>query len=93
MQPSQYEKLKQIPEWQEKTREAIAKLLEETQLDSSTTQNTTATKPAGTIGEGGQIPANGTGQIAEENQTGNTGAKGKGKRSPRARATATKTTG
>ena len=52
LQPSQYEKLKKLPEWQEKTREAIANLLEETQLDSSTTQNATATKPAGTTGEG-----------------------------------------
>jgi hypothetical protein len=40
--PSQYEKLKQIPNWQDKTREAIADLLE--QLDSSSTEEAIAAK-------------------------------------------------
>ena len=39
--PSQYEKLKQLDNWQEKVREAIASLLEleQGQLDSAPTEN------------------------------------------------------
>ena len=42
--PSQHEKLKQLPNWQEKVREAIADLLEESQLDSSSTEEAIAAK-------------------------------------------------
>lgn len=94
--PSQYEKLKQLPKWQDKVREAIASLLkqqqqlEKGQLDSTTAENAIATKPTGATRHGGQTPADGTGEGTQEDQTGNTAPLGKSKRSPGTGTTTTK---
>lgn len=79
--PSQYEKLKQLPQWQEKVREAISTLLEreQGQLDSAPTENAVAAEPARAAGKRGKTPANGTGERTQEDQTLNARAKGKGK--------------
>lgn len=89
--PSQYERLKQLPNWQDKVREAIASLLEQQQLeqgqlDSTATEDESAAEPTNSIRDGVQAPTDGTGERTQENQTGDTAPKSKAKRSPRTRA-------
>lgn len=88
--PSQYAKLQEIDNWQEKTRRAIAQLLEveleQRQLDGTATEDARAAEPARTARNGSKAPTSGTGEGSKERQTGDTQTKGKGKRSPRARA-------
>lgn len=76
--PSQYARLKEISNWQEKVREAIATLLEreQGQLDSAPTENAVAAEPARAAGKRRKTPANRTGERTQEDQTGNARAKG-----------------